>query len=107
MKRIKIETADKTYLAKPLTLGQMEKNKAIINGIVAESEKVRVGTVIPIESLKKQAHIVTLALQNHDKAVTDEVTSGFSILEIVQAFTSVVSGVGLEEIPEGEGAAHV
>ena len=107
MKRIRIETADKTYLAKPLTLGQLEENEDAINGIVKESEEVatRGGGRLPVKMLRSQARIVLLALQNHDKTVTADVTNDFSVPDIAMSFAAVISGSGLVEVSEGEAQA--
>lgn len=104
MKRIKIETADGTLLAKPLTLDQLEEHEGAINAITKDSAALgkSPGSMLPIALLKKQAKIVLLALRNHDAATTDKVTGGMSILEITSAFASVLSGSGLEEVQEGE-----
>jgi len=107
VKRIKIEAADKILYAKPLMLDQLEDHESLINEIVSESGQVsKSGSdILPVSLLKKQATIVTLGLQNHDSAVTDAVVQSFSIMEIARAFAAVVSGSGLEEVPEGEAAA--
>jgi len=107
MKRLKIETADKIYYAKPLTLGQLEENEVLMNEIFSESGTgVNLTKTLPLTLLKKQGQIVLIALQNHDKDISETVISGFSYAEVVQAFAELMSGSGLEEVPEGEAGAR-
>lgn len=104
MKRIPIETADKTYYAKALTLAQLEEHDETIN-VIAEEGKALMsaeGARVPVSLLKAQAEIVLVAMRNHDAAATMETVKAFSLQEIVTAFGAVLSGTGYVEVPVGE-----
>ena len=107
MKRIKIETADKIYLAKPLTLSQLEESEDLLKSILDESKALQEAGAtqqIPVGLLKKQAQLVLIGLKNHDSQVNGDDVSGFSAMEISQAMTKILSGSGLEEVKEGNAA---
>ena len=101
MKRIKVETTDRIYYAKPLTLGQLEEFEGLLNEIAEESTALQTENInkVPVALLKKQAQIVLSALQRHDATVTD--MSTFTMSEISGAFVSVLNGSGLVEVEPG------
>jgi len=112
MKRIIIRTADKNYLAKPLTLGQLEQHEDAINAIGADSqalhEQITTGSgnanLIPVALLRKQANIIQIGLANHDRNIDPTTAAGFSVAEITAAFREILNGSGLVEV-DAEGNA--
>lgn len=101
MKRIKVETIDKIYYAKPLTLSQLEENEELLNQITEEaySAQNEQKNKVPIGLIRQQASVVLLGLRNH-KPDLEDVTGTFSLNEIAQSFALVMSGSGLVEVPE-------
>jgi hypothetical protein len=104
VRAIKIEFSDTHTFAKPLNFGQLEEFEQLLKEIGAESNQITTdggAAGIPLDLLRKQLQIVKAAIQTYDPEFNRE--KEFTIQEIATAFTAVVSGSGLEEVPEGEG----
>ena len=102
MKAIKIEYGDAHTWAKPLTLGQLEDLEELINEINEEAKSIRTSetAAMPLSMLRKETIVVKAAVNRYDpewSAIRD-----MSPLEISTAFGAVLTGSGLQEVPEGE-----
>lgn len=102
MKAIKIQYADKTTWALPLNFGQLEEFEPLLKEIGKESTELAQGNVteMPMGTLRKQIQIIKAAIRRYDPTFNRE--KDFTIQEINTAFVAIISGSGLEEVPEGE-----